>query len=293
MAAKKQRCKLSIIVVNHNTADMLVRCLHSIRSQHSNDAEAIVVDNASQDGSVMVLRNAFPWVKLIANRQNLGFAKANNQAVEFATGDYIYFLNPDTEIKEGAFSAIIEFMVVNPEVGLAGTRILNPDGSPQSSVETRYPGERHSRGELSGLRGDIAWVLGASMIIRRSVFRDIGGFDERFFMYGEDLDLCAAVRMAGWKIGFIPNAVVVHWGGASERNTLPIEIWKKKFNAEIIFYRKYYLDTTIKAIGRANVIQALWRIFTLKLSIPFCKNKQVAQGKIDKYRVALAIFRKG
>jgi len=286
-------CDLSIIIVNHNTADMLVRCLHSIRSQSGYNPEVILVDNASQDNSLEVAKGFLPWLKVIANNRNLGFARANNQALKISRGQYIYFLNPDTELRGGVFGAIMGFMESNPEVGLGGTRILNPDGSSQSSVERRYPGERHSRGELSGLKGEIAWVSGASMIARRSVMREVMGFDERFFLYGEDLDLCLAVRNAGWTIGYIPEALVVHWGGLSERDSLPIDVWKKKFDAELLFYQKHYSKNTIKAIRRANILQALWRIFTLTLTVPFFKNKEAAQKKLDKYRLAFATFAKG
>ena len=284
-------CELSIIIVNHNTADMLVRCLHSIRSQSGHNPEVILVDNASRDNSLEVTNGFLPWLKVIANKRNVGFARANNQALGISKSKYIYFLNPDTEVKEGAFDAIIEFMESNPEVGLAGTRILNPDGSSQSSVERRYPGQRHSKGELYGLKGDIAWVLGASMVARRFVLRNIRGFDERFFIYGEDLDLCLSVRKSGWTIACIPNAVVVHWGGASERDTLPVEVWKKKFEAEFLFYKKYYSRETIKAIRRANIIHALWRILTLNLTLPFCKEKETSLKKLERYRLILTTYR--
>lgn len=283
-------CDFSIIIVNHNTADLLARCLHSIRSQVGYDPEVILVDNASQDNSLEVTKGFLPWLKVIANEQNLGFAKANNQALKISNGKYIYFLNPDTELKQGALDAIIEFMESNTEVGLAGTRIENPDGSPQSSFEKHYPGQRHSRGELSGLKGNIAWVLGASMIARHSVLKELGGFDEGFFLYGEDLDLCLSVRKADWKIGYIPNSVVVHWGGQSERNALPVEVWKKKFDAELVFYRKHYSKRAIRAIRRANLIQALWRIFTLKLTIPFSSDKESSLKKLDKYKLVLRTF---
>jgi len=287
----KPVCDLTIIIVNYNTADMLVRCLHSISSQSGDNHEVIVVDNASQDNSLESTKATFPWVKVIANKRNLGFARANNQALGISKSKYIYFLNPDTELKEGAFDAIVEFMESNPEVGLAGTRILNPDGSFQSSVEKRYPGERHSRGELSGLKGNIAWVSGASMVARRFVLRNIRGFDERFFIYGEDLDLCLSVRKSGWTIACIPNAVVVHWGGASERDTLPVEVWKKKFEAEFLFYKKHYSRETIKAIRRANIIHALWRILTLNLTLPFCKEKETSLKKLERYRLILTTYR--
>jgi len=282
---------LSIIIVNYNTADMLARCLHSVHSQLSGKIEVIVVDNASDDDSVKIMQVHFPWARVIGNVENLGFAKANNQALEISRGTYIYFLNPDTELKQRAIDTAIAFMESKPEVGLAGTRVVNPDGSPQSSIERRYPGERHSHGEFSQLIGDIAWVLGASIIARRSVLKAVGGFDERFFIYGEDLDLCLSVRKLGWAIGFISEALVIHWGGASERDSLPLAVWKKKFDAELLFYEKHYSERTIKAIRRANILQAIWRIATLNLVLPFCGDKEVPLKKLGKYRLALTTFR--
>ena len=99
------------------------------------------------------------------------------------------------------------------------------------------------------------------------------------------------MRKAGWTIGYIPDAIVVHWGGQSERNNLPVEVWKKKSEAEFIFYTKHYSPRTIRAIKRANLIQAYWRVFTLKLSLPFCREKEISLKKLDKYRLVLEMFR--
>lgn len=288
--ATKPKCDLSVIIVNYNTSDFLVRCLESIASQPDVFPEIIVVDNASQDDSVEMVRNSFPWVTLIANENNLGFAKANNQALEICKGQYVYFLNPDTEVRQGSFVAMVEFMDSHPSMGLAGTRIVNPDGSLQSSVETRYPGERHAKQDLRGLKGDIAWVLGASMIGRRSIVQALGGFDEDFFLYGEDQDLCLRLRKAGWTIGYIANAVVVHWEGQSERNNLPADVWKKKIRAEIAFYRKHYSKKAIRAIRRENLIQALWRLMTLRITLPLSKDRKSALNKLGKYEVVLEGF---
>ncbi|MEE8300653.1 MAG: glycosyltransferase family 2 protein [Desulfatiglandales bacterium] len=282
--------ELSIIIVNYDTAGMLYRCLNSIASQWDIKTEVIVVDNASQDNSQDIIKENFPWVKLIANKHNLGFGRANNQALKSCKAKYVYFLNPDTELRQGVLRAMIEFMESHPEVGLAGTRIINPDGSPQSSVEKRYPGEKHAKHDLKRLRGGIAWVLGASMIARRGIVEGLGGFDESFFLYGEEQDLCLRVRKAGSTIGYIPDSVVVHWGGQSERNALPVEVWKKKFDAELVFYRKHYSKRAIRAIRRAKLIQALWRVFTLKLTIPFSSDKESSLKKLDKYKLVLRTF---
>ena len=280
-------CDISVIIVNYNTVAFLRRCLSSLLSQGDINLKAIVVDNASDDNSQEMVRNEFPWVGLVANKQNLGFSRANNQALRSCRSKYVYFLNPDTEVRQGALVAMTRFMDSHPKVGLAGNRIVNPDGSPQSSVETRYPGQKYAREELKGLEGDIAWVLGASMIARAGLIEDLGGFDERFALYGEEQDLCLRIRQAGWAIGHIPEAVVVHWGGKSERNNLPGEIWKKKFEAEFVFYKKYYTKRTIRAISRANIVQALWRLFTLILTLPFSTNRENSLKKLEKYRILL------
>ncbi|MBN1277851.1 MAG: glycosyltransferase family 2 protein [Deltaproteobacteria bacterium] len=278
---------LSVIIVNYNTAEFLVGCLNSIHTQSNCTFEVIVVDNASPDNSCDIVSNGFPSVKLITNDTNAGFSRANNSALRLCSGRYIYFLNPDTELNHGVFSSMVDFMEAHKEIGLAGTGIINPDGSFQPSVELHYPGQRHAKRELKGLKGDIAWVLGASMIARREVLMDLGGFDEGFFLYGEDLDLCIRVRKRGWGLGFIPDAVIVHWGGQSERNNLPVEVWGKKLDSEMLFYKKHYSKATVAAIKRENILHALWRVMTLKLSLPFSNDRDAGLKKLEKYNLVL------
>jgi GT2 family glycosyltransferase len=287
-----KKLDLSVIIVNYNTADFLGRCLTSVVHQPDVNAEVIVVDNCSEDGSPDFVREKFPWVRLMANDQNLGFSKANNQALKGCSGKYVYFLNPDTEVRSGAFKKMVDFMESHPNVGLAGTQLVNPDGSPQSSVEIRYPGQRHARNELKGLKGGIAWVMGSSMIARLEVIRGIDGFDEHFFLYGEDLDLCLRIRKSGWDIGYIPEAMVIHWGGQSERNNLPVEVWKKKIRAETLFYQKHYSPKIVRAIDRWNFYQACWRIFILKLELLFTNNKKQALAKLEKYQLIRKMLRR-
>ncbi len=279
-----KKLDLSVIIVNYNTADFLGRCLTSVARQTDVDVEVIVVDNCSKDDSPDFVREHFPWVRLMANDQNLGFSRANNQALKDCRGAYVYFLNPDTEVRSGAFKNMVDFMESHPNVGLAGTQLVNPDGSAQSSVEIRYPGQRYARNELRSLKGDIAWVMGSSMIARLEVIRGIDGFDENFFLYGEDLDLCLRIRKSGWDIGYIPEAMVIHWGGQSERNNLPVEVWEKKIRAEALFYRKHYSPKTVRTIDRWNFYQACWRIFTLKLELLFTFNKKLALFIIKNFK---------
>lgn len=276
---------VSIIVVTYNTADMIGMCLDSLGLDTDPSREVFVVDNASTDGGAERVRNRYPWVHLTVNQENRGFAAANNQVLPLCRGRYLYFLNPDAKWSgPGLLEKCIRFMEARPRVGLAGTRLINPDGSLQESVSWRYPGQKFTRSELVGLKGDIACVLGASMIARTDLIRRIGGFDEEFTLYGEDQDLCLRVRRAGYEIGFIDDAVVLHYGGQSERQSLPAEVWKKKTRAEYLFYRKHYLPETIARIRRADLRKARFRLLTLKLTMPFTRDRAQAEGKRTKYR---------
>ena len=243
---------LSIIIVSYNTSEMIVNCLRSVMATHGGGKEVFVVDNASSDGSVAIIRESFPSVYLMVNLENRGFAAANNQVLPYCRGRYIFFLNPDTEVMPDTFREALSFMEANPRIGLAGARIINSDGTLQESVSYRYPGQKYATGELTGLKGPIACVLGAGMIARTDIMERIGGFDEDFFLYGEDQDLCLRIRKLGYEIGYIPSAVVVHLGGQSERHCPSENIWKKKIEAELLFYQKHYLPETIRTLTRMN-----------------------------------------
>jgi len=282
---KREQPDLSIIVVSYNTADLIGDCLKSVFEASNITREVFVVDNASTDGSPDFIKDSFPSVHLVANTENIGFAAANNQVLPRCKGKYIFLLNPDTEVISDTFSEAISFMDTNPRIGLAGTKIINPDGTLQWSVSYKYPGQRYAASELLGLPGKIACVLGASMIGRSELIKKIGGFDEDFFLYGEDQDLCLRIRKLDYEIGYIDSATVIHLGGQSEKNSSSSEIWEKKIHAEYIFYRKHYLPKTIKRISRANIIKAWWRILTLKLFIPLAKDKTAAREKLGKYKV--------
>ena len=282
---KREQPELSVIIVSYNTADLIGNCLKSVFAASNITREVFVVDNASSDGSSAFIKDKFPSVHLIANTENKGFATANNQALPQCKGKYIFSLNPDTEVMSDTFSEAISFMDANPGVGLAGTKIINPDGTLQWSVSYKYPSQKHTTNELYGLPGKIACVLGASMIVRSELIKKMGGFDEDFFLYGEDQDLCLRIRKLGHEIGYIDSATVVHLGGQSEKNSLSSEVWKKKIRAEYIFYKKHYLPKTIKRISRTNIIKAWWRIITLKLFFPFARDKTKTMDKLGKYRV--------
>lgn len=281
----EDKIDLSIIIVSYNTADLIGACLQSLESGFSGEREIIIVDNASADGSADFIRENFPSVNLITNHFNKGFAVANNQGLSLCRGKYIFFLNPDTVAMPGAMDKAVSFMDQNLSIGLAGVRILNPDGTKQESVSYRYPGEAYTDGEIKGLKGPIACVLGAAMIARRECLKVVGGFDEDFFLYGEDQDLCLRIRRQGNEIGYADASVIMHISGQSERQTPPAALWRKKTSAEYLFYRKHYLPATIRRIFRAELFRTRFRLAILRLTMPFSMSNGKNIEKLIKYRV--------
>jgi GT2 family glycosyltransferase len=255
--------QLSVIIVNYNTSDFIGRCLESVTQQQGISCETIVVDNASVDGSVELIQRRFPMVRIIANPHNAGFAAANNQALVLSRGRYLFFLNPDTTLSDGCLEAILNFMAANPSVGIAGTAIFDPDGVRHPSVHEHYAGGKRARPVSSGLAGKIAWVLGAAMAAPADVIRRLNGFDERFFLYGEEQDLCLRVRQSGYSVGYIPAAGVTHWGGKSERRHALDQIFEKKFIAEYQFFHKHYPPSVVRHIWLTSCLQAVFRLLSL------------------------------
>ena len=281
------RPEISVIIVTYHSADVIGACLDSVAAADRVSREVFVVDNASADGTAEIIRTRFPAVRLIANAENRGFAAANNQAIPLCRGRYLFFLNPDAVIDGPCLETALQYMDGHPEVGLAGTKVVYPDGSPQETISLRYPGEKHAAVELKGLPGGIACVLGASMIARAELIREIGGFDEDYFLYGEDQELCLQVRRRGFEIGYIAEATVRHIGGHSETNAAAADRWGRKTRAEHLFYRKHYRPETIRRIAREDRLKAWWRILTIPLSLPFLRDADTAREKLVKYRAVL------
>lgn len=226
---------VSVVVVSYNTRQMTLDCLRTLYADLGDlPAEVFVVDNASSDGSVAAVAEAFPNVRVIANPQNVGFGAANNQAMRVARGEFIMLLNSDAFPKPGTTRALVDYLRSHPKVGVVGPKILNADGSTQQSCY-RFPTPGQAWREnlwISAAFGahpvlgdyrtwphdrerDVEWIIGACMLLRRDVFERVGGFDERFFMYAEETDWQRRIRDAGWEIAFTPAAQVTHLGGAS------------------------------------------------------------------------------
>jgi len=277
--------EVSVVIVSYNTADLIEACLLSVRASAGVSLETFVVDNASSDGGASLVREKFPWVRLVENKENRGFGVANNQVLGECVGRYIVLLNPDTEATPEALRRMTAWMDANPQVGLAGPTVNNPDGSHQDTVSRTYPGQKRTAGELSGLPGEIACVMGACQIVRTELMRKLRGFDEDFFLYGEDQDLCLRIRKEGYRIGHVDDAVILHHGGKSERGALPVDIWRKKAAAEYLFYRKHYRPETVRKIALAHVRRERRRILLTRLSLPFRGDRARALEKLERYRV--------
>jgi len=276
---------ISVIIVSYNTSDLTVACLKSVFASQRVSYEVFVVDNASKDGSVEAIQQNFPAVTLIANEKNRGFGAANNQALRMCSGRFVIFLNPDTTAEPESFFLMANYMDAHAEIGLAGPKVFNPDGTRQDSVSYRYPGHRYGAVDLGVLPGNIACVLGACQIASANLLHEIGGFDEDFFLYGEDQDICLRIRQRGLEIGFIDDAVIMHHGGQSERDTIPAEVVRKKFRGELLFYRKHYRPETVRKLCEKQHRRAFWRIFLIRMQMPMMLDKKKYLGKLGRYQV--------
>ena len=234
---------LSIIIVNFMTRELLKSCLNSILDEKDIKYEIIVVDNSSSDESLEIVMEDFPSAYLIKNQKNVGFAKACNNGIKHATGKYILLLNPDTELMGSTVNMLVSYMENNKDVSAAGCKVLNPDGSVQLScgylpsiASVFWGGEKINRiyrkmfpnstffgacgitSDRLDERHEVENLLGACVILRRSVLDEIGCFDENMFMYFEECDLFYRIRRAGGKIMYIPDAEIMHHAGGSTKS---------------------------------------------------------------------------
>lgn len=223
------RKKLTVSIVNYNTGDYLISCLNSLfKNSDKIDLSVWVIDNASSDNSFQKAKENFPKVNFIQNKENLGFARAHNVVLREIKSEYILLLNPDTEIKKGVISTVFEFMEENSDVGAATCQILLPDGKVDLTAHRGFPtplasllyflGD-DSRYHLStkNLKSihEVDAISGAFFFTRKSVLQKVGLFDEDYFLYAEDIDLCFRIKQAGFKIMYLPTVNIIHHKGIS------------------------------------------------------------------------------
>jgi GT2 family glycosyltransferase len=275
---------ISIIIVSWNTARLLNNCIASIMANRPPlPLEIWVIDNASTDETPLMLREKFPQVHLVENRENVGFARANNQAIQRCEGKYILLLNPDTLVRSGALQALIDFLDTHPEAGAVGARMLNPDGSLQISSHplptlsrelwrlfhldvlvpyALYPITKWATNQPQ----DVDAVGGACLLVRKDVLEQVGFLDESYFIYSEEIDLCYRIQRAGWRIFWIPQAEVVHFGGQSTQQ-VPTEMFLHLYHSNIKYFRKHYGWRAARIYKMILRVTALSRLLLAPFSI--------------------------
>ncbi len=267
--------ELSVVIVSYNVAELLRQCLRSVYvALKDMSAEVIVVDNASEDGTVDRLRAEFPQVHWIALPVNIGFGRANNVGIARARGCYILLLNPDTLVHPETLTTLRTYMEEHPEVGIAGCRVLNADGSFQSACRRGFPTPWAAFTRLFGLErlfprsplfarysqgfrpevevGYTEVISGSFMFCRREVLRQLRGFDPEYFLYGEDVDLCYRAHQAGWRIGYVGTATILHFKGESARRS-SVDAVHHFYDAMRIFVRRYYGHSLLAPLLYAGI----------------------------------------
>ena len=244
--------KLSVVILNYNVRYFLELCLKSVEGAIADmDAEIIVVDNNSPDDSCNMVKELFPNVNLIQNKHNSGFSMGNNIGVAHAKGEYLCILNPDTVVAEDTFTKILEFADAVEDIGIIGCRLIDGSGQYLAESKRNVPTPLVSFKKIFGLSGSyyandlkenavgkVAILVGAFMIMKKSIYDAVGGFDEDYFMYGEDIDLSYKVLKAGYKNQYFGLATTIHFKGES---TPKDKVFRKRFyNAMHIFYRKHF-----------------------------------------------------
>lgn len=292
----------SVIIVAYNSSDFIPACLKSVRDASEGiDAEVIVLDNGSPEPITSEIKDFFPEVKWIDSKENLGFGKGCNLAVKSATKPYLFFINPDTLVSQDSFRKMLEFVQEHPEAGLAGSRILNEDGSLQLACRRSFPTTISAISKTVGLAAlfpkskllasynmtyadpdevtEVDAISGSFFCMRSELYRELKGFDEDFFMYGEDLDLCFRAKVAGFKNYYTPSTNILHFKGQSCKTRR----WKSYvdfYKAMIIFVKKhkdlYFVPSFLVSLGIlfaafvgmfTRLIPKFWKIILDTLSL--------------------------
>lgn len=305
---------VSIIIVNYNNRQDIHRALTSLR-QNNPDlyCEIIIVDNNSEDGSPQFIKENFPDIVLIENKENVGFGRANNQAVQHAKGEYLVFMNPDARILEGKVVDMVEFMETHSRVGFLGPKTVWPDGQRQISaaeflglgaafghhlhLNVFFPPwfkklllpfgiflGKSARSHLFVYRDvkepqKVDWLGGAFLMVRRKTFEDLGGFDEDYFLYFEDQDLALRGDKLGWQSYYFPGFIVEHSVGGSAKNNPRVLV--ERYRSELLFWIKHYQRWSLLILRMMMGLD-----FVFRWMLTTSKGKKAAYGKILRYVVS-------
>jgi N-acetylglucosaminyl-diphospho-decaprenol L-rhamnosyltransferase len=267
---------LSAVVVTYNSRDHIADCLGALeRARGALAMETLVVDNASADGTVAAARSALPGTRVVETGDNLGYARAVNRGVRESTGEFVLVLNPDCVVDAGALAALHTWMQAHPRCAIAAPRILNTDGTVEFSARSfpthltflfnRYslatrlwPGNPWSRGYLlsdwdHASDRSVDWVSGACMLVRRAAIGQVGGMDEFYFMFNEDVDWCHAMKRAGWSVDFVAAAQVTHHIGAS-KGRVADRVILERHRGMIHYFRKFHPTNPVVGSLAAGLI---------------------------------------
>lgn len=254
---------LSVIVVTWNSARWLPACLGAVAAATAGlSAEVWVVDNASADESAAVARRYAPGANVIANAENPGFARANNQAIQRSHGRYVLLLNPDAEINAAALAGMIGVLDARPDVGLIGCRLVRPDGTPQECYGLSYASARHRSPAIRPGPGhpefvDAAWLGGACLLARRAAIDQVGGLDPDYLMYYEDMDWGYRMRQGGWRVVYWDRGAVRHHGGGDSARVPAAESARRYMISEMLFHAKHSSAMVRRAVWLARFERSL------------------------------------
>ena len=302
---------LSIVVVSWNTCDLLVQCLQSVYGTleaWTISCEVIVVDNASMDDSVQAVRRRFPGVVLIENPVNVGFARANNQAIERSEGQYVLLLNPDTVVQPGAIQGLLHFMDTHPQAGAVAPKLVNPDASFQASW-ARFPTLLSEFFLMTGLArvfvGPYApsprpqpqeaarfvdWVAGAALLVRQSAVDQVGALDERYFLYSEETEWCWRLWQGGWEVWYLPDVAIVHYGGASTRK-LMVESYVQLYASKVRFFTGTWGLETAQRLRIMLIVVSCFRLVLWILLGVVCVLGGGGRSMRKRFRREMALLR--
>jgi GT2 family glycosyltransferase len=313
---EKTSMDLSIIIVNWNVADLLAACLESIAAapvirvapdgtklgDSGPCTEVFVVDSASRDHSVDLIRERFPWVHLLAQQDNIGFTRGNNLALEMAQGRTVFLLNPDTEVHDDALNRLVDYLDAHPDVGIVGPHVLNTDGSTQST-RRRFPTPLTAIFESTWLQGYaprrvldqfyvtdqpddgtflVDWVQGCALMARRAVYEQIGPLDTGYVMFSEELDWCKRAKTAGWLVVYVGDAYITHHGGKS---TEQVQANKHIYfqQSKLRYFRKFH--------GRGLALALrLFLLLSYMIQIPLETLKWMAGSKRAMRRARIVTY---
>jgi N-acetylglucosaminyl-diphospho-decaprenol L-rhamnosyltransferase len=289
----------SIVIVNWNTRDLLLKCIETLLATEAPEKEIVVVDNASQDDSVAAVQARFPQVRIIQNKDNAGFARGNNIGVAACNTPYALLLNTDAFPQAGALDELLRVMSTTAKAGIVGAHLLNADGSFQAS-HTPFPTLWREFLILSGLgrlffgrhypsagpdeaKGAQAvdYVEGACLLVNVDVYRAIGGFDEAFFMYSEEVDLCFRMKQSGWQVWYVPEARATHLGSASSKDRKP-EREGDLYRSRVRFFHKHY------GRGASQLLKIMIYTFALVKIITHGTARLLSGGRFGRPVVSLS-----